>query len=245
MLTQGDGAARILGGQTANTIAQGFITLQTAGVRELAEAYEQLAREFGRQADFSPIVRKAAKIIEDGYASRVGDVTGGLKKSLKTKVKRYDSATVAITGPAQTGNVGSTETQASGNHAWLVEFGSGARRPGTRGRRTYVNVHQMINGRMRRHSSANDEQFRRMARGYYFLMGSINEPTRQARMGRGYPHDFGETDGKMHPITLHPGETYGAMPARHPMERTIQTSQVAVFNTLRNAIENSMRKLTS
>lgn len=245
MLTQGDGAARLIGGQTAKTLAQGFITIQTAGIKELAEEYERLALEFGRQANFTPIVRKAAKIIEDGYISRVGDVTGGLKKSMKTKVKQYGAATVAITGPAQTGNVGSTEAQASGNHAWLLEFGSGPRRPGTRGRRTYVNVHQMINGKMRRHSSANDEQFRRMARGYYFLMGSINEPTRQARMGRGYPHDFGETDGRMHPVTLHPGETYGAMPAKHPMERTIQSSQAVVFNTLKAAIENSMRKVAS
>lgn len=251
MLTQGDGAARLYQGKTAKSLAEGFVTLQTVGIRELAEELERTAASFGKQANFTPIVKKAAKIIEDGYVARVGDVTGGLKKSMKTRTKVYPgqggqgSATVAITGPAQTGNVGSTEAQASGNHAWLLEFGSGPRRPGTRGRRTYVNVHQMINGKMRRHSSANDEQFRRMARGYYFLMGSINEPTRQARMGRGYPHDFGETGGKMHPITLHPGETYGAMPAKHPMERTITASQAAVFNTLKAAIENSMRKFTS
>jgi hypothetical protein len=74
-------------------------------------------------------------------------------------------------------------------------------------------------------------------------MGSANEPTRVAREGTGYPHDFGHSNGRRHPITLHPGEDYGAMPARHPMEQTIQASQQAVFNSLVSSIKNTMAKL--
>lgn len=244
MLTQGLGTPRRIGGSTANSLTQGFITVQTAGVRELAQRLEKLAAEVGKPSDMWKIVRKAAGLIERGYKSRVSDVTGNLRGSVKIEPRYYERATVAVVGPAQTGNRGSSKTQLSGNHAWLVEWGSGRRRPGTKGRRTYVNVHQMINRRMSRHSSANDMQFKNMAGGYYFLMGSKNEPTRQARDGSGYPHDFGTTNGKSHPITLRPGQTYGAMPAKHPMERTIKAEQQAVFNTLKSALENSINRLT-
>lgn len=244
MLTQGEGAARVLGGQTNNTIAQGFITLQTAGIRELAQALEDRAKRLGRSANFKPIVRKGAQIIAEGYAMRAGNVTGNLGKSVKIKVKEYGPATTAIVGPLQTGNKGATDKQASGNAAWIVEFGTGRRRPGTQGRRTYLNVHQSINGKMRRHSTQNNTQFANMSKGYYFLMGSKNEPTRQARSGIGYPHDFGFTDGRQHPITLHPGDTYAAMPARHPMERTINAEQQRVFNTLKSALENALESMS-
>lgn len=245
MITRGEGAARLIGGQTGKSLAEGFVTVQTAGIRELAEELEALASKLGKSNQLEAAVRKAAKIIEHSYASKVGDVTGNLKASLKTRTKRYDAAVIAITGPMQTGSKGSSDTQASGNHAWLNEFGSDRRRPGTKGRRTYVNVHQMINGKMRRHSTMNDQQFANQARGYYFLMGSRNEPTRQARAGIGYPHDFGHSGGRQHPITLHPGEDYGAMPAKHSMEQAINENQQAVFNTLKSAIENTIAKLQS
>lgn len=245
MLTQGQGAARLIGGSTAKTLAEGFITIQTAGIRELAERLEMLANKAGDPRALERIVKEAGKIIEKGYKANVADVTGNLRKSTKVRTKVYESAAVAIVGPLQTGNRGATEKQASGNAAWLNEFGSGPRRPGTEGRRTYINVHQMINRKMTRHSSMNDEQFANQARGYYFLMGSINEPTRQARMGKGYPHDFGVTNGKMHPVTLHPGETYGAMPASHAMERTIESKQQQVYSFLETAIRNSIKELES
>jgi hypothetical protein len=194
-------------------------------------------------AQFRPIVMKGAKIIAEGYAMRAGNVTGNLAKSVKVKVREYGQATVAVVGPLQTGSKGATEREGSGNAAWIVEFGTGRRRPGTQGRRTYLNVHQAINGKMTRRSTANNVQFANMSRGYYFLMGSKNEPTRQARAGSGYPHDFGYSGGRQHPITLRPGETYGAMPARHPMERTINAEQQRVFNTLRFALEKEIEKL--
>jgi len=244
MITQGQGSPRSFGGSTGKSLAEGFVTVKTAGIRELAEELQMLAAKMGEPKALEDAVKKAAEHIRRGYRSKVGNVTGNLRKSVRIKTKTYDAATVAIVGPWQSGNAGSREGAESGNAAWLVEFGTDRRKPGTKGRRTYLNVHQMINGKMRRHSSANNQQFANMAKGYYFLMGSINEATRQAAMGKGYPHDFGYTDGKMHPVTLHPGEDYGAMPARHAMEQTIGEQQTAVFNTLKAAIENTLARLT-
>lgn len=245
MITQGIGAPRVMDGQTGKQLTDAFVTVKTAGIRELAERLEMLGAKMGEPKALEECVKKAGRHIEQGYKAKINNVTGNLSKSVRIHTKTYDAAAVAIIGPWQTGNAGATSKQASGNAAWLHEFGSDARTPGTKGRRTYLNVHQMINGKMKRHSSANNKQFANMAKGYYFLMGSINEATRQAGMGKGYPHDFGYSDGKMHPVTLHPGETYGAMPARHAMEKTIGEQQGAVFNTLKAAIQNSLDRLTS
>lgn len=244
MITQGQGSPRTFGGSTGKSLAEGFVTIKTAGIRELAEELQSLAARMGEPKALESAVRKAAEHIRRGYQSKVGNVTGNLKKSVRIKTKTYDASTVAIVGPWQSGNAGSREGAESGNHAWLVEFGTDRRKPGTKSRRTYVNVHQMINGKMKRHSSANDQQFANMAKGYYFLMGSKYEPTRQARQGMGYPHDFGFSGGKQHPIVLHPGEDYAAMPATHAMERTISEQQGAVFNTLKAAIQNTLDRLT-
>jgi hypothetical protein len=244
MITQGQGSPRTLGGSTGKSLAEGFVTVKTAGIRELAEQLQALATKMGEPKALEDATRKAAEHIRKGYRSKVGNATGNLKKSVRIKTKTYDAAAVAIVGPWQSGNAGSRDGAESGNHAWLVEFGTDRRKPGTKGRRTYLNVHQLINGKMRRHSSANNQQFANMSKGYYFLMGSINEATRQAGMGKGYPHDFGVTGGKMHPVTLHPGETYAPMPAKHAMQKTIDEQQGAVFNTLKAAIENTLARLT-
>jgi hypothetical protein len=244
MITQGIGAPRILDGQTGKQLTDAFVTVRTAGIREIAEKLEAIAAKMGEPDALERCVELAGRHIQRGYKAKVSDVTGNLRKSTKIKTRTYDAAAVAIIGPIQTGTGSATEANGSGNHAWLVEFGTDRRKPGTKGRRTYLNVHQMINGKMRRHSSANNQQFANMAKGYYFLMGSINEATRQARQGVGYPHDFGYTNGKQHPVTLHPGEDYGAMPAKHAMEQTIGEQQGAVFNTLKAAIENTLARLT-
>jgi hypothetical protein len=106
----------------------------------------------------------------------------------------------------------------------------------------------MINGRMNRHSSRqnafNDAQFASMSKGYYFLMGSKNEPTRQKRAGSGYPHDFAVTNGKQHPMTMHPGETYAPTPARHTMEHAINRSSAAVLASLKAAIQRQIDSLS-
>jgi len=245
-ITQGEGVARDIGGSTGKSLAQGFVTVKTAGIRELALKLQSLAAKMGEPAALGNCVKEAAKHIENGYRSRVADVTGNLRKSIRTRIKSYpeDGGVIAIVGPLQTGPMGANEKQASGNHAWLVEFGTGPRRPGTQGRRTYINVHQAINGKMSRHSSANDQQFASMSKGYYFLMGSKNEPTRQSRQGRGYPHDFGSTDGRMHPITMHPGEEYGEMQGTHAMQNTINQEQQAVLSTLTATLKRTLERLS-
>lgn len=244
MITQGQGSPRSFGGQTGKQLSEGFVNVQTAGAREVAEELRRLAESIGQDADrlLGEECMKAARVIQQRYKSKVGNVTGNLAKSVRIKKKAYpaDGAVIAIVGPWQSGRAGSREGAESGNAAWLVEFGTSRRKPGTKGRRTYLNVHQMINMKMKRAGSFNNDQFANMSKGYYYLMGSINEPTRQARMGSGYPHDFGVSGGKMHPITLHPGETYGEMPAKHAMEQTIAETGSEVLNTLINGIQSKI-----
>jgi len=244
MITQGQGSPRTFGGQTGKSLAEGFVTVKTAGIRELAERLEALATGASEAKTLENCVKKAGGHIKQGYKAKIRDATGNLSKSVDIRTKMYDAAAVAIIGPLQTGTGSATEKNGSGNAAWLFEFGSGTRKPGTKGRRTYINVHQMINGKMRRHSSANDKQFANMSKGYYFLMGSKYEEARQAAMGKGYPHDFGYSGSKMHPITLHPGDTYARMPASHAMEKTISEQQGAVFNTLKAAIQANIDRLS-
>lgn len=247
-ITQGIGSPRDVGGGTGRQLTQAFITVRTAGVRELVKRLEDLANSLdptgsvGERA-LKAAVKVAGRPIASGYKSRAGNVTGNLAKSVDSKEKVYQAAVVSIVGPTFTGTGSATESNGSGNHSWLVEWGTGRRRPGTQGRRTYINVHQAINGRMRRHSTMNDDQFAGAGRGYYFLMGSLREPTRQARQGSGYPHDFMMgANGRMHPMTLGPGDDYGAMPAKHPMQRTIEATAPQVLSSLEAAIVASIKK---
>jgi hypothetical protein len=244
MINQGQGSPRDFGGRSGKQLAEAFVSIQTSGAREVAEELRRLANDIGADADklLYESCRDAAKIIQRRYKAKVGNVTGNLSKSVRIEKRVYpqDNAVLAIVGPYQSGRGASREGAESGNHAWIVEFGTDRRKPGTKGRRTYLNVHQMINGKMKRRGSFNNDQFANMSKGYYYLMGSINEPTRQARMGRGYPHDFGDTNGKMHPVTLHPGETYGAMPAKHSMEQAISESGSEALNALINGIQSKI-----
>ena len=245
---------RDVGFGTGKSQTEGFVRIDTAGVRELAKELERVAGALAAPGLLQKCVKQASRPIAMGYKSLVSKplaagssgATGNLAKATITRTKEYEGGqvAVAITGPRQTGPVGSEEGRESGNHAWLVEFGSGRRKPGTQNRRTYVNVHQMINGKMRKTSSAmNDEEFARRNRGYYFLMGSLNEPTRQSKRGKGYSHDFATgKDGETHPITLGPGESIDPMPAYHPMERTIVSSAAQVQGVLAQLIQAEINK---
>jgi hypothetical protein len=73
------------------------------------------------------------------------------------------------------------------------------------------------------------DKFKARSKGYYFLMSSWREPTRQARAGRGYTHDFLPNGGV---FTLQPGETYGAMPGYHLMENTIAATRATRRKTM-------------
>lgn len=255
LITQGRGAANVYDRGTGKEIAAGFVTIRTSGVQELVDGLLAAARQLdpsGRigETALKKAVGRASKIIADNYKANVGDVTGNLRKSVKTEFRVYDNAgsraVVGVTGPKSSGTGSASEREGSGNHAWLVEFGTPPRRPGTQGRRTYINIHQSINRKMTRHSASNDEQFQRMSRGYYFLMGSINEPTRQARHGSGYPHDFmSNGDGKIRPMTLHPGETYGGMKPTHAMENAISSSAAGARAALEASIVAQIKGFTT
>jgi hypothetical protein len=237
---------RDFGGRSARQIVESFVTIQTSGAREIAKELELMALRAQRDPGQlrAKAVKKASEIIKKGYKAKIHNVTDNLYKSIRTETRQYDGATVAVTGPRVTGPVGADPEMGSGNHAWLVEFGTGPRRPGTQGRRTYINVHQSINGKMKRAGTFNNEQFANMSRGYYFLMGSKNERTRQAKAGSGYPHDFGsDAAGEMHPVTLKPGETIRPMPAQSPMQKTISENSSAVLASLIANMKNYIEEL--
>jgi hypothetical protein len=67
-------------------------------------------------------------------------------------------------------------------------------------------------------------------------MGSRDEPTRKARQGSGYPHDFG-------PFAIGPNETYGAMPPSNAMERAILASRSSSLSILTDAIRSEINKI--
>jgi hypothetical protein len=240
-------------GQTGREQTEGFISIRLEGVDDLIQALLRAATQVGEDA--TPRLNAACKVamreVMENYKRLLPDVTGNLKKSVKVrgiKNQRARGVGVAIGGPqhvvsggGKSGDEWDVEVKGAGNHAWLYEFGTGARRPSTQGRRTYLNVHQKINGRFRRIGDTNkdwfdNEQFERMGRGFYFIMSSAKEGTRDARRGSGYPHDFG-------PVAIAPGETYGAMPASNAMERAILASRGDALGILTDAIRNEINKI--
>jgi len=240
-------------GQTGREQTEGFISIRLEGVDDLIQALFRAATQVGEDA--TPRLNAACKVamqeVMDNYKRLLPDVTGNLKKSVKVrgiKNQRAKGVGVAIGGPqhvvggsGKSGKEWDVEVKGAGNHAWLVEFGTGRRRPSTQNRRTYINVHQKINGRFTRINDRSkkwfdNEQFEKMGRGYYFIMGSRDEPTRKARQGSGYPHDFG-------PFAIGPNETYGAMPPSNAMERAILASRGDAMGILTDAIRNEINKI--
>jgi len=233
--------------------AEAFVRVQITdrSVRLLRDIFQDLERSMSAQEAIAAILRRAAERIRRSYVSglRAHDATGNLAKSTRIKTKKYSSSgvVIAVVGPQQTGRQGATQDRPSGNHAWLFEFGSnGRRRPQTRqnNRRTYVNVHESVNRRMTIRARLEDsETFANRGRGYYFLMSSWREPTRQPRAGKGYTHDF-LPDGGV--FALAPGATYGAMPAYHLMENSISANasncQSIIRDGLINAINNTLSR---
>ena len=242
MISPGVGAPReIDGGGTGVERAGQFVTIRTAGARDLVRRLEELAGAASRADIIKKACLKAAKPIEDDYRSlaQQHEATGNLHKSVTTIYRAYENGGVAVVGPRQTGRGGSQPGVESGNHAWLVEFGTGPRKPGSRGRRAYINVHQAINGKMRRAGSFNNTQFERMGKGYYFLMGSAND---RGVVGNKYSRDFagpGEGgDGRpQHPITLKPGDTIRKMEPMSFMQDVIAANASEAFGILKAYLE--------
>ncbi len=249
-----DPVGRNVGGGTGLERATSFIVVRTSGARELVEELKRLASVADSEAILAKAVRAGSKIIADEYrtiAQRHG-ATGNLANAVTTYRRKYKNrsggkAVVDVVGPRQTGPVGSTPGKASGNHAWLVEFGTDRRRPGTKGRRTYVNVHVMVNRRMTLHRpgiSMNDEQFAKAGRGYYFLMGSKLERQGQPVARSGYSRDFSDSYGsrEQHPITLKPGDTIAPMPGMHIMEDVITATQSDVLAAMSEILISAINK---
>jgi len=248
--------ARVLSsGLTAKKTAEGFVGVRVNGIRELAQQLQGFVGVLESDAVLFNAVESGAKIIGDDYKRRasIHMATGNLAKSVDSKKKRYENKSggvvaVAIVGPKSTGNGGASEEGGSGNHSFLIEFGTGARRPGTQGRRTYVNVHQKINGRMgpmRKVGRMNDEAFANAGRGYYFLMGSLRERASQPAGRPGYSRDFAgpgpRGDGRpQHPITLKPGEVIAPMPAHHWMQESIANHRMNVYNQVVRVLRNAV-----
>jgi hypothetical protein len=225
-----------------------FVRVRITGVEPMIDTLRNLATVFEAGDVMRTVLRRAAVPIRDGYRSRAlaHDATGNLAASTTIKTKRYPSGTVvAVAGPRHTGSAGATAAAPSGNHSWLVEFGSkGRRSPQNRGKRkTYVNVHKHINTRMTLHKkNVDSKKFEKMGSGYYFLMSSWKSPTRQARAGKGYTHDFlpADSKGRPRPYTLKAGATYGEMPPLNLMRDTISSVGSTSESIIRDGIVNAI-----
>lgn len=237
---------RILeGGQTGAQRAGQFVTVQTIGARELARDLLRASTRFGKDATkpLTDAAKAAMKPVMDRYRqkARANAVSGNLARSVRVQAgkRKYEGVGIAVGGPVHVVNSDEWDVQkkGAGNHAFLVEFGTGRRRPATQGRRTYLNVHEKINNSFRKlpnnGNAFDNEEFERMGRGFYFIMGTKNNPHR--KQGAGYPHDF--------LMALAPGQTYGAMPARHWMEESIREGSGAALQSLLAALRTQIEKI--
>ena len=234
---------RILeGGQTGAQRAGQFVTVQTDGARDLARQLLRAATKFGKDATpgLTAAAKAAMKPVMDRYIAKAqqNQVSGNLYRSVRIQEgkRKYEGVGIAVGGPLHVVNADEWDVakKGAGNHAFLVEFGTGRRRPATQGRRTYLNVHEKINNSFRRMPNAgrpfDNEQFERMGRGFYFIMGTKNNPNR--KQGAGYPHDF--------LMALAPGQTYGAMPARGWMEESIREGSGPALQSLLAALQKQI-----
>ena len=235
------------GGQTGSSRVAGFVRIQV-NEKEAIEALLRAATRAGKDATpfLNAACREAMQVVMKEYRSRINNVTDNLSKSVDVRNIKNQKARgvgVAIGGPrhVKSGNEWDVEVKGAGNHAWLYEFGTGRRKAGTQGRRTTVDVHQRINGRFRRIGDATqwqrNDQFDRLGRGNYFIMSSFKEPTRDAKRGIGYPHDFF--------MALESGDTYGAMRPSHAMERAIEAARGPAMNTLIEAIKGQIKRVAA
>ena len=239
------------GGQTGAQRAAGFARVDTVGARELAGALLRAATAAGVDATgpLTAAAKEAARPIAEAYKRNIHSVTGNLRRSVRVNAgkRKYPGIGIAVMGPIHVVNSDEwdVEKKGAGNHAFLAEFGTGRRRPATQGRRTYLNVHEKINGRFTRvpnnGRAFDNEQFERMGRGFYFLMGSKNVPQRKTGPGAFVPDGKGGT----RPYFLGPNETYGEMPEKNWMQKAIQQSGPAALNSLLNALRKRVDSLSS
>lgn len=236
-------------GQTGLERANSFIRMRTEGAADVIEALLKLATRAGVDATkpLTDAAKRAAKPVMELYKENISEVTGNLQRSVQIRdgKKKYAGVGIAVGGPVHVkeGKEWDVLKKAAGNHAWLYEFGTGTRKPGTQGRKPLMYVHQRVNGRMSRKGDAsslfNNTQFEQMGRGYYFLMGSKNNPHPERKTGRGA--FVKKRGGGTRPMVLGPGDTYGAMPAEHAMEKAINRGKSQATQTLIAEIKKHMQ----
>lgn len=234
-------------GQTGLERANSFIRMRTEGAQDVIEALLRLATRAGQDATrpLTDASKKAMRGVMAAYKANINKVTGNLQRSVRVQdgKKKYPGIGIAVGGPVHVkeGKKWDILKKGAGNHAWLTEFGTSVRKPGSQGRKTLLYVHQRVNGKMKRLGGSNalfnNSQFEQMSRGYYFLMGSKNNPQRSSGPGAFVKKDGGGT----RPMTLGPNDTYGAMPASHAMEKAIQSSRSQATQTLIAEIKKHMQ----
>lgn len=174
------------------------------------------------------VVMKAIKPFEDSYRELAErhKATGNLAKSVNRKYKAYDatSTAVGIAGPKHTGAQAATAESGSGNHAWLIEFGShGPRRPGGGPKKPALYVQQEVNGRLHGIGAMNSLDFEQAPAGTYFVMGTKNR-------------DPKVSDDKQYIRRLGPNETYGAMPALGWMQSVVEQKSADVNRSIADGL---------
>jgi hypothetical protein len=242
-------------GRTGAEVAGGFLDFKITGIEDLIQSLQRAADRCLKDPGgyLQKAIIEGMNEVRDTYRSKVNNITGNLRRATVTRPgkNKYEGVFIAVTGPrhAVSGKEWDVEEKGAGNHAFLVEFGTGPRRPSTQNRRNYLNVHQKINNRFRPATNReggfvfDNEQFEKMGRGYYFLMGSINERHPARRTGRGA---FVKTSGGgTRPYFIAPGETYPAMPAQHIMERSIGLTRNSVMSSVRSSLTRFIADLNN
>lgn len=218
------------GATSSSSSSPSFISLDWAkGFEDLAKKMASIyARTEPRELE--SVMRSAAREIANDYKSLAQNnaATGNLAKSVQTKFIPYNYAAVAIAGPKHTGSGGADEN-GSGNHAWLIEFGTDRRRPGGGEKKPALYVHKEINGRTRGFGAMNAMDFENASSEYSYIMGSINRP-------------FINPQKHFGPYKLKPGEDYGAMPKLGWMEDVTLANRPTVQRLMQDGIRGIIER---
>ncbi len=193
---------------------------------------ERLARLYARTepTELKPVMLAAVKAIADDYRGLAerNAATGNLAKSVQRKFLPYNYAAVVIAGPKHTGSGSADEETGSGNHAWLIEYGTRERRPGGGNKKPSLYVHKAVNGRTRGYGAMSSEDFEQQSSEFAFIMGSKNRP-------------FINPGKHWGPYKVRPNETYGAMPRLGWMQDTIMANRSDVQRSLERGVGAILR----
>jgi hypothetical protein len=193
----------------------------------LEDLAKRMAKLYARMEppELRPVMMNAVKSIADDYRTiaQRNAATGNLAKSVQRKFIAYDYAASVIAGPKHTGSGSADEETGSGNHAWLIEFGTKERRPGGGNKKPALYVHKEVNGRMKGYGAMASEDFEEASSEYAFVMGTKNRP-------------FINPGKHWGPYAVRPNQTYGAMPRLGWMQDTIMANRADVQRSLERGV---------